>query len=147
MTEIREFAPELYCGGQPTPEDLARLVRDGVRTVINLRHPSEPGQHDERAHAERCDLHYVNLPVTGPQDLDAVTVQRFADELERARARGPVLIHCASANRVGALIALQQSWHRGCDPDTALARGRAAGLAGLEPAVACLLAQGPGQST
>jgi hypothetical protein len=45
-----------------------------------------------------------------------------------------VLLHCASANRVGALLALREAWHRGAEPQAALAVGIEAGLTGLEPA-------------
>ena len=53
---------------------------------------------------------------------------------EAGQARGNVLIHCASGNRVGALVALHARG-TGATPDEALALGKAAGLAGLEPAV------------
>lgn len=143
MTEIRPFAPDLYSSGQPSPEQLEHLARDGVRTVINLRAPNEPDQYDERAEAERHGMRYLSLPVAGAKDLTSETVQQFSDELERARQNGPVLIHCASANRVGALVALEQGWHQGAESSSALELGRAAGLTGLEPVVSDLLAHRP----
>lgn len=143
MTEIRPFARDRYSSGQPSPEELERLAKDGVRTVINLRSPNEPDQWDERVEAARHGLRYVSIPIAGAQDLTAETVQRFSDELAQAHQAGPVLIHCASANRVGAMVALEQGWHQGAEPDAALALGRAAGLTGLEPAVFDLLARRP----
>ncbi len=143
MTEIRPFAPDLYSGGQPSPEQLERLAREGVRTVINLRAPGEPDQYDERAEAERHGLHYVSIPVAGAQDLTPENVHRFSDELAQARLQGPLLIHCASANRVGAMVALEQGWHQGAGAISALELGRAAGLTGLEPVVSDLLLRGP----
>lgn len=77
--------------------------------------------------------------MTGAQDLTAETLTRFSRELEDARSRGPVLVHCGSANRVGAVIALEQAWVQRQGHDVALAAGVAAGLAGLEPAVRELL--------
>lgn len=141
--QFRQYAPDLYSGGQPAPADLARLAREGVRTVINLRAAHEPDQYDERAEAERLGMRYVAIPVAGAQDLDPAVVQRFADEIARAREAGPVLVHCASANRVGALVALEQAWHRGRDAADALGTGRAAGLTSLEPAVSELIARRP----
>ncbi|HTH27511.1 MAG TPA: protein tyrosine phosphatase family protein [Sphingobium sp.] len=143
MTEIRSFARDRYSSGQPSPEQLERLAKEGVRTVINLRSPNEPDQYDEQAEAERQGLRYVSIPVAGAQDLTAETVQRFSDELAQAHQAGPVLIHCASANRVGAMVALEHGWHQGAEPDAALALGRAAGLTGLEPVVSDLLARRP----
>ena len=139
MTPILPFANGRYGSGQPTPEQLEQLARDGVRTVINLRAPGEPDQYDERAAAERLGLRYVAIPVAGAQDLTREAVRRFSDELTQAQALGPVLIHCASANRVGAMVALEQGWHQGAGMAAALELGRAAGLAGLEPTVADLL--------
>lgn len=143
MTSIRAFAPDLYSAGQPSPEQLERLAREGVRSVINLRAAGEPDQYDERAEAERLGLRYASIPVAGAQDLTPETVQRFTDELAEAQRAGPVLIHCASANRVGAMVALEQGWHRGAATEAALERGRAAGLTGLEPVVSDLLGRCP----
>ena len=52
---------------------------------------------------------------------------------------GPVLVHCGSGNRVGALLALRQSL-LGADDEDALAYGKSAGLTGLEPVVRARLA-------
>lgn len=141
MTDIRSFEPGLYSAGQPTPDELADLARRGVRTVINLRHPDEPVAFDERAEAARLGLRYVSIPVTGAADLHPDSVRRFSQALVEARTEGDTLIHCASANRVGALVALERRLVRGASTDQALAAGRAAGLAGLEATVTGLLAQ------
>lgn len=145
MTQIRPVGDDLYSAGQPTEAELAALARKGVRTIINLRHPSEANDFDEAATAAAAGLRYVAIPVAGAADLTPETVARFGRELAQARACGPVLVHCASSNRVGALIALEQAWVQGQSADVALAAGRAAGLAGLEPAVVERLASvGPG---
>jgi len=139
MTSIRQVVDGTYSAGQPTESELCALARDGVRTVINLRHPSEAIEFDEAAVVAASGMHYVTLPIAGAQDLTAATVTGFSRALEQARVLGPVLVHCGSANRVGALIALEQAWVKGLRPDVALAVGRAGGLAGLEPAVIELL--------
>ncbi|PPU82009.1 hypothetical protein XpopCFBP1817_20380 [Xanthomonas populi] len=54
---------------------------------------------------------------------------------------GDVLIHCASSNRVGALIALEKGRANGAPRDEAIAIGRAAGMTSLEPLVMRLLDQ------
>lgn len=142
MSPIQPFAEGCYSSGQPNPMQLEQLARQGVRTVINLRSPDEPGQHDEPSEARRLGLHYVALPVASAQDLTPATVQRFSAELAQARPRGAVLIHCATANRVGALVALEQAWHQGAGAPESLELGRAAGLTSLEPVVARLLDRG-----
>ena len=132
------FADGHYAGGQPTPAQLAGLAREGVRTVINLRAPSEPVEYDEAAEAARLGLHYLSLPITGAADLDRERVRQFGHALDEARREGGVLIHCASSNRVGAMVALDEVLNRGCALDTALERGRDAGLKALEPDVVAI---------
>lgn len=141
MTPTRPFAPGLYASGQPTPQDLAALAARGVHTVINLRAPSEPVDYDEAAEAERVGLRYVAIPVAGPQDVTMETVARFSRELEDAGRHGGTLVHCASANRAGALVALDQGLAKGASREQALVMGRAAGLTTLEPLVEHLLDQ------
>jgi len=51
-----------------------------------------------------------------------------------AEADGPVLVHCGSANRVGALLALRKSM-AGADDEAALEYGRKGGMTSLEPRV------------
>lgn len=139
MTTILKPAAGVYAAGQPTPDDLAALARDGVRTVINLRAPDEPVEFDEAAVAEALGLRYVRIPVAGPADVAPGTVERFSRELELARGEGDVLVHCASANRVGALLALDHGLTHGAPREEALALGRAGGLVSLEPVVDDLL--------
>lgn len=129
------FAENQYAAGQPSREDLGQLVRAGVRTVINLRTAGEPVDYDEAAEVARLGMRYAVLPVSGALDLDFARVRQFGQLLDHALREGAVLIHCASANRVGAIVALDEVFNRGRSLDAALERGRAAGLRALEPAV------------
>ena len=52
----------------------------------------------------------------------------------------PLLVHCASSNRVGALRALTASAH-GEALESAITTGKTWGLTGLEPAVRTKLSQ------
>ena len=133
------FTAGHFACGQPTPAQLAALSRDGVQTVINLRAPDEPVEYDEAAESARLGLRYVALPIHGADDLDLARVRQFGQALDDARRCGGVLIHCASANRAGALVALDEAINRGRPLHAALAQGRAAGLASLEPAVVALV--------
>lgn len=138
MTAPWTYEEDHYAGGQPSPEQLAELARAGVRTVVNLRGPAEAAGYDEAAEAARLGLRYVPMPVTGAADLDRERVREFGRVLDQARRAGGVLIHCASANRVGAMVALDEALNRGRPLAEALERGRAAGLTALEPAVVAL---------
>lgn len=139
MTSPIPFDEAHFAGGQPTREELAQLAREGVRTVINLRAPGETVDYDEPAEAKRLGMRYATLPIAGAGDLDRERIQHFGRMLEEARREGGVLIHCASSNRVGAMVALDEALNRGRSLDSALERGRAAGLASLEPAVVAMI--------
>ena len=143
MTLPHPFAPGLYASGQPSPETLAALAAAGVRTVINLRAPDEAIGFDEAQAVRGLGMRYVAFPVAGPQDVTPDAAARFARELDRARIDGPALVHCASANRVGALVALERGLVRRQPRSEALRVGRAAGLSTLEPHVTQLLGSVP----
>jgi uncharacterized protein (TIGR01244 family) len=117
-------SPALVAAGQPSPEGLASLKDLGFRTVVNLRPPAE-GPADEAAVVQGEGLRYVNVPVTAgtfsAADVDAV------EKVLQDPSAAPVLLHCASSNRVGAVIAVLEARH-GKSLDEALSAGRAAGL-------------------
>lgn len=135
-------APDLLTAGQPTPADFEALAAAGLKHVVNLRPPSEDAGFDEAAVLARLGLSLTVIPVAGPGDL---TLARARDlDMALASANGePVLVHCASSNRVGALLALRAAWLQGKSSDDALAHGRAGGLTKMEPMVAQLLQAGP----
>lgn len=118
--------------GQPDEVTLAAIADAGYVGVIDLRTPGEPRGYDEAATARRLGLRYVSLPVGGPADM----TYSNAALLERALAKldGPVLMHCASGNRVGALLALSAS-AAGAGDEEAVAIGKEAGLSHSEAAV------------
>jgi len=110
--------------GQPTAGGLAQLATLGFRTVVNLRTEKE-GAGGERAVVEGQGLRYVNVPIS-PESFslaDVAAVSKVVDD----PAAGPVLLHCASANRVGAVWAVIQA-QQGRSLEEAEAAGRAAGL-------------------
>ena len=131
-TQFIEVLPGLHAGGQPTTADLARLQAQGVHTVIDLRGEAENRGYDEAAAARHLGLTYVALPIAG---ADAITPANAAALRALLDEHGDgVLLHCASGNRVGALLALD-GLRAGQPREQALALGRKAGLTSLEPAV------------
>ena len=92
----------IVTAGQPTAAQLAALAASGVSTVIDLRAPGEPRGFDEPAAARATGMKYHNIPVVA----ESLTASEFDQvrELLRAPDRRPVLLHCASANRVGAVL-------------------------------------------
>lgn len=120
----RLLRPDLAVGGQPSSEALARLKDMGFRTVVNLRTEKE-GAAAEGPVVEAQGLRYLWVPVI-PETFSEADVEAVGKVLDDPSAF-PVLVHCASSNRVGAAWAVLQS-KKGKTLDEALAAGRAAGL-------------------
>lgn len=94
--------PGVLTAGQPSASQVTQLAQSGIKTVIDLRSPDEPRGFDEPAAVRAAGMTYRNIPVT-PGTLG----EREFDELRallRDESTRPVLVHCASANRVGALL-------------------------------------------
>ena len=120
-------------GGQPTDEQLAALRDAGYKTIINLRQPDERGTRGEAEKVAELGMTYVALPVAGAEDLNEENAVALAAALETAER--PVLLHCGSGNRVGALLAMKAFLVDGASADEALDLGLAGGVTRLEPAV------------
>lgn len=131
--------PGVVSGGQPTKDQIAAAGAAGYKTVINLRADTEPGFEWEAAAVEAGGMTYVSIPVAGQAGLTKANVTRLDAALKDASAKGPALLHCASGNRIGAMLALRAVWVEGKDPAAALAYGKASGLTGLEPTVKSML--------
>lgn len=123
-------AAGIRSGGRISAADLPALDAAGVRHVIDLTADGETPDFDEAAAVRAAGMRYDNLPVRGAEGLTRENVIAF-DRLLEGTA-GPTLVHCASGNRVGALVALRAAWLDGADDEAAVAEGRRWGLRGLE---------------
>ena len=129
---LRQPRTRLLTGGQPAVDAWSRMGAAGVRTIINLRTDEELGGRDEAGEVAAAGLAYRQLPVAGAGDItaaNALALWRLIDQ-----ADGTVVVHCASGNRVGALLALGAAQH-GMDTEAAVAFGKAAGLGNAEARV------------
>lgn len=90
----------LATGGQPSPKAVLRLRALGFRTVIDLRTEAEQIR-GEKAAVRAQGLRYVSVPVT-PGSFTLEDVKKVKAVLDDKTA-APVLLHCSSANRVGAV--------------------------------------------
>lgn len=139
-TQLQADVPHLHVprdglltGGQPGREAWANLHAAGVTRVVNLRPASELEGRDEAREVQAGGMDYVQIDVAGAGDLTAGNAQRLWTSLQSGS--GTVLVHCASGNRAGALLAMAAAQAGGMSPQAALEFGRAAGLTKLEPAV------------
>lgn len=99
------------------------LAAHGFKTIIDLRTSTE-GTADEKALVDLNGMNYINIPMTVAGISDE-QLAAFTKAIETAQA--PVLIHCGSGNRAGAMWASYQI-SKGVDPEIALAAGRKAGM-------------------
>ncbi len=128
------FAPiaDVDTAGQPAAGDWTLLAAHGIQTVVDLRAPQELVGRDEAAEVAAAGLEYRRLPIAGAGDLTLENADALAAILKASD--GPVLVHCASANRAGGLLALMAR-QQGMAPEQALALGRKAGMRSTEQRV------------
>ena len=121
----------ISAAGQPDEAQLKVFADNGYVAVIDLRTDGEDRGLDEPAVVERLGMEYISLPI----DRDDITIEK-ARELDALISAydAPVLVHCASSNRVGALFALKLFDETG-DAERALEVGRARGMESLESTV------------
>lgn len=116
----------IYLAGQPTPGDFAQARKDGVKTVINLRHPTEIKEFNEEQVVEAEGLHYVSIPFKEPAELTDAVFEAVRHKLKTAPR--PILMHCGSANRVGAVWLPYRVLDGGLTYEEALAEAKIVGL-------------------
>ncbi len=79
---------------------VAELKAARFATIVDLRTPEE-GTATEKQEVETAGMRYVNIPIANGAPTDAQLAD--FDRLVSAAAAQPMLVHCASANRAGAL--------------------------------------------
>ena len=109
--------PGVITGGQPSGRYFGLLAASGFRTVIDVRSPDEPRGIDEPDEVEGLGMRYVNVPVK--DRVDDTAFDRFREVMRGAESR-PLLAHCVSGNRVGALLLAYLVLDEGLDQDQAL---------------------------
>lgn len=133
LPNAREVAAGVISAGQPSVEQLRQAAEAGVKTIVNLCVPGECGW-DEAATVKELGMRYVAIPVCGAPDVTEANARKL-HEVVADEANYPMVIHCGSGNRVGALFALKAFHEEGCDLEQAIERGKLAGLTMLEPHV------------
>ncbi|HVR29516.1 MAG TPA: sulfur transferase domain-containing protein [Thermoanaerobaculia bacterium] len=121
-------APGVLFGGQPTAEQLEKLAAADYKTVIDLRGPEEDRGYDEAAAAEAAGLEYIAVPITGETIEDAKTLDEFIRIFRETEK--PVLVHCGSGARVGAVYYAWLVAEEKMSREEALARAKEQGLRG-----------------
>jgi outer membrane protein assembly factor BamB/protein tyrosine phosphatase (PTP) superfamily phosphohydrolase (DUF442 family) len=127
--EIRNFLrvnKDFCTGGQPKLEHLEKLKADGVKSIINLRQPSEHRAAEEEAKAKELGLKYFNIPVAygNPNEEQVAEFLKITDDPENR----PAFIHCTAAIRVGAFWMIRRVLRDGWKVEDAEAEAVKVGL-------------------
>ncbi len=133
-----EPADGLTAAGQPNEIGLKELADDGYAAVIDLRTAGEDRGLNEQDVVEDLGMDYVSLPIAGRAAINFENAKKLDQIL--GKYDEPVLVHCGSSNRVGALFALREKMN-GADDEDALAFGRSAGMTSLESTVKTRIAE------
>lgn len=130
--------------GQPNEEALSVFAASGYTTVIDLRGAQENRGFDEEAAVEAAGLDYVQLPIESAAQINYATAAELTRLIEASE--GPVLLHCGSGNRVGALLALAKR-QEGANVEESISYGKEGGLTRLRGVVEERLQRPPSEES
>ena len=116
----------MFLASQPEKEDFSHAKDGGIKTVLNLRASSETDW-DEAAFVKELGLGYHNIPIKSPDSLTDETIEKVRGIL-RDKEKRPLLVHCASANRVGAVWLAHRVLDGGLSYEDALKEAKTVGL-------------------
>lgn len=131
IPHFAKAGPQGYTGGQPSKDDFEELIKKGVQHVVNLRPPTEGPDFNEANITTAYGMAYYNIPIANAEDLTHENVNILEKVFQRVRKNETLFIHCASSNRVGALMALHNAWVQGARASEALNTGEKWGLGSL----------------
>lgn len=112
----------------PDEAGLRQAAEEGFRSVVNFRTAEEKQEvtpDEERRIAEGAGLTYLHHPVS-PDALDDELVDDFRRSLDDLPQ--PVLLHCASGKRAGAMALMAMAAKKGLGGEAAIDMGRKNGL-------------------
>lgn len=138
---INESVPfdDIVTGGQPTYDQLKVAHDSGFQAVVNLRTDKEsPSPTQESLWVEELGMSYFPIPVNGAKGINVENATLLSEILSK-QENYPLIVHCQSGNRVGAIFSLKSFYIDGKSVGEALAIGKRAGLSTLQPVVQKLL--------
>ena len=102
------------------------LRRQGIKRVINMRHEQEINGLGEPALVKSLGMTYVSIPWSAPEELTDALIEKARKLFSEVDT--PTLIHCGSANRVGALWMIWRALDGALDANEAMKEARRVGL-------------------
>jgi|GEM_PF-40116 len=111
---------------QLSPGQIQEAAQAGFKSVLNLRSPNESDfMKNEALLVKAAGLQYVNIPVNPAKITEPLTNQVLA-QIEKLLH--PVLIHCKSGLRSGAMALIYHAIHQNLTIEQALLVGQEWGL-------------------
>ncbi len=126
ITKVRNYnrtTDQIATGGYLFEGGEEELKDNGFVTILDLRTPQE-GTADEKIRVEKIGMKYVNIPIYGGSISDK-QIKQFTEIIDKSEK--PLLVHCGSGNRVGALLSLYNI-KKGVPNNIAYKIGRASGM-------------------
>lgn len=102
-TNAAQPLPNLATSGQPTQQQFEALKAAGAQVIIDLRDPGEGRPFNEPSVVTGLGMKYVNIPIGPMTPLNDALMDKVLTVL-REHANDQVVLHCASANRVGGAL-------------------------------------------
>jgi protein tyrosine phosphatase (PTP) superfamily phosphohydrolase (DUF442 family) len=122
---VHSFGKNLLCG-QPTAEDFAEAKQRGINVIVSLRTKGEV-RWDQPATLKKLNLKFYRFGFRAPDTLK----DEIFDEARKVLAdskKNPFMLHCGSANRVGAIWAAHRVLDHGLSIEVALKEAKEVGL-------------------
>ena len=125
---VHSFGLNLLCG-QPSESEFADAKKRGIEIVITLRSKGEIDW-DEAGVVKKLGLEFHDYGFRDPADLTDKVFDGVRAALKDSREK-PVMVHCASANRVGAVWLAHRVLDAKIPAEAALAEARAVRRGGI----------------
>ncbi|MBT6847239.1 MAG: methyltransferase domain-containing protein [Planctomycetaceae bacterium] len=116
----------LFLAGQPSEADFKILKQRKITRVITLRADSEI-EWDEAAVAKAAGISYLKIPIAGLDAMNDDTFDAVRKQLKLGEKAG-TLLHCASANRVGAVWLVYRVLDQGVELEEAVQEAKEVGM-------------------
>ncbi|NJM68208.1 MAG: cytochrome b6-f complex iron-sulfur subunit [Acaryochloris sp. RU_4_1] len=108
------------------PDQLQQAAKAGYQSVLNLQLPNEAGfLENEQQLVTTAGLEYAHIPVNPAQITNQLTDQVL---VQMEKLEKPILIHCKSGARSGAMALIFMALHEGMTADRVLSTGQKLGI-------------------
>lgn len=116
----------LFLAGQPSTDDIAAIQEKGIKRVITLRENGEVDW-DEAGKFKSAGIEFSSIPFRSTESLNDDVFSKVRLLLQDSQDT-PTMLHCGSANRVGAVWMVHRVLDQGVELEKAIAEAKTIGL-------------------